>query len=138
MTRKAGTHKRNINGIAQHTEKKRLETFRRCEQAIRKMLRERKPINFNAVSRESGCSVSWLYKESEVAARIRSLRTQQSSKKVVVPKIEQATVNSLRSQIKTLRERNKDITAENELLKKQIAVAYGLLRDHNIQFPQIN
>lgn len=134
--RRVGTHKRNTEALVEKAKEKREEAFHKFDAAIRKLLREREPINFANVARESGCSQAWLYKEPDVAERIRKLRTQQSSKKSAIPKAEQASTASLRAQNEALRQRNKKITEENERLKRQIAVAYGLLREHGIKFPE--
>lgn len=134
--RTVGKHKRNTSGITESAKTRRDDTFRRCDQAIRKLLRERKAINFASVARESGCSLAWLYKESAVAERIRKLRTEESPNRVVIPRAEQASTASLRAQNVALRARNKTISEENERLNRQIAIAYGLLREHNIKFPE--
>lgn len=134
--RRVGTHKRNTEGLTESAKAKRELSFHKCDVAIRKLLRDRQPINFASVARESECSQAWLYKEPDVAERIRKLRTQQSPKKPAIPKAEQASTASLRAQNEALRQRNKKITEENERLKRQIAVIYGLLREHGIKFPE--
>ncbi len=135
MPRKTGNHERNISGLKQSAQEKREKTVRRCEQAIQKLLRERKDINFSLVARTAKISVAWLYKEQEVRRRIEHLRGTYQPSRSTVPYAERVSDASLRSQNKALKIRNQQLIEEIRLLGERISIAYGIISDNNLAIP---
>ena len=115
---------RNVDGLRNSAEKKRQKSFEKFELGIQKLLRNKDRINFKSVAEASGLSRAWLYKESEVKARIEQLR-KQTEKTKKVPLQQKASDSSKDALIKTLKVRLKKVEAENQGLKRQLEVVYG-------------
>lgn len=118
------TIERNTEGLKQNAQKKREQSFKKVEQGIQKLLRDKEPINFNTVAKASGLSKAWLYKEPEIKSRIEFLRESHSESKKI-PVKERASDSSKDTIIKTLKERIKKLEAENKGLREQHEVIYG-------------
>ncbi|MBT9314133.1 DUF6262 family protein [Leptothoe spongobia] len=110
--------KRNADGLRRNAEKKRQETFEKVDKAIRKLVKEKKAITFNAVAEAASVSKAWLYKEPDVKERISQLRDQ-SSVKGKTPRAVSASEASLRKLTVTLKARIKRLEAENIDLRRQ-------------------
>ena len=52
--------KRNADGLRRNAQKKRQETFEKVDKAIRQLVKDRKPVTFNAVAEVAGVSKAWL------------------------------------------------------------------------------
>lgn len=104
--------------------------LKKTDEAIKRLIKTDKPINFNTVAEEAGVSKAWLYKETEVSERIKRLREQSSSKKpsarTTTSKVGDASKDAL---IATLKSRVRELESENNDLKKQLEVVYGKLHD---------
>ena len=119
-------HKRNTQGLIENAQKKRLRTIEKTEKAIDKLLKEKKNVNFRAVSKAANVSKSWLYKEKSIAKRIVNIRDRQQPPQSAVPRNSQkASDDSKSAMIRALKERIKKLEEENRALKKQLEVAYG-------------
>ena len=119
-------HKRNTQGLIENAKKKRLRTIEKTEKAIDKLLKEKKNVNFIAVSKAANVSKSWLYKEKLIANRIVNIRDRQQSIQAAIPKKSQnASADSKKAIIRALKERIKKLEGENRELKNQLEVAYG-------------
>ena len=125
--------KRNTNGLREASLKKRAEATLKVEEAIQTLIREEKPINFNAVTTISGVSKSWLYKQTELRQRIEALRAQTKSAAKPKYKTESASDKSKDTMITALREQLKQLKAENKALDQQLAIAYGLSSEYEVQ-----
>lgn len=110
--------KRNADGLRRNAQKKRQETFEKVDKAIRQLVKEKRPITFNAVAEASGASKAWMYKEPDVKERIYQLRDQ-SSVKGKTPRAVSASEASLRKLTVTLKARIKKLEAENTDLRRQ-------------------
>jgi Family of unknown function (DUF6262) len=55
------TWERNIDGLRSHAQRKAVETAQRAEEAIARLLREQRPVNFKTVAETAGISTAWLY-----------------------------------------------------------------------------
>jgi DNA-binding Lrp family transcriptional regulator len=124
------THKRNTSGLKSTAGKKKEVALKETDEAIKRLVKTEKPINFNTVAEEAGVSKAWLYKETEVSERIKRLREKSSSKKpstrTTTSKVGDASKDAL---IATLKARVKELESENSDLKKQLEVVYGKLHD---------
>lgn len=115
---------RNTNGIKAAAERKRQEAFAKAEEGIKTLIREKKPINFETVAEAAGVTRAWLYKQSELRARIEHLRSQQSHKSDLPIQL-RASDASQKALIMELRQQNKALRAENQALKRELETAYG-------------
>lgn len=115
---------RNTDKIVQLAKEKSEKTRGNVEKVISKMSLEGKMINFNTVSKETGVSKSWLYKELDVRKRIETHRELQQKSLKIGNRIKKST-RSDDTLIKTLKVRIKELEKENKVLKKQIEKLYG-------------
>ena len=128
MTRSAKQWQRNIEGLRDNAQKKAAATEQRAEAAIALLIKEQRPINFKTVAETAGISTAWLYEHEVIKERIIHLRAQQMPKaQVKLPLREQASSASKDAMIAALRQRIQKLEKENDDLKRQVEVAYGLL-----------
>lgn len=125
---------RNTSGMVKAAKKKREAAIEITEKAIRKLIKENKPINFHSVANAANVSVPWLYKEVEIKERIQQLREQQRLK----IKLNEGKKTSSASKDAIITTLKNKITQQNEEIKQlreQLKVAYGQVRtnqDSNI------
>lgn len=115
---------RNTDGIKAAAQKKREQAFVRAEEAIKKLLREKQPINFESVAEAAVVTRAWLYRQPELRRRIEILREQQTPKKQLPPSL-RASDASKNARITELMNQNKKLRAENYRLNKQLEDTYG-------------
>ncbi|MDP3705071.1 MAG: DUF6262 family protein [Legionellaceae bacterium] len=123
------THERNTSGLTRAAQDRRKLTIKRVEAAIKLLINDRKPINFNTVSKTANVGKPWLYKEDAIRKQIEDLREKNglldhftcdnSSKK--------ASQKSKDNIVQMLKERVSKLDAENHKLKEQIEALYGEL-----------
>lgn len=122
--------KRNTLGLQEHAQQKRESAFERTDQAIQKLLKEKKNINFGTVSEEAGVSRTWLYNQTDIRDRIEELRNNQTAKKSKINKsasVKQRVINSSKSsEVIELQQRIKKLETENLVLRQHLGVVYGL------------
>jgi hypothetical protein len=120
--------KRNTLGLQAHAQEKAVETARRAEDAIARLLKEQHSVNFKAVAETAGISTAWPYANPDIKMRIIHLRAQQAPKiQVNVLLREQASDASKDAMIAALRKCAKEQEAEIRDLRRQLEVAYGQL-----------
>lgn len=117
-------HQRNTTGIKEAAQKKRLTAIARAEAGIKQLLREGCHINFVTVAETAKVSTSWLYQQSELVERINHLRGQKPQQRL--PSTQRASDASKDSMIAALRQQLKELRSKNEVLNRQIEVAYGI------------
>lgn len=128
MTRHDKTWARNIDGLRTAAQRKAEATQHKAEAALALLLKEQRPITFNAVAEEAGISTAWLYGNEAIKQRIMHLRAQRTpTAPVKIPPREQASNASKDAVIAALQKRVREQAAEIEHLKRQVEVAYGLL-----------
>lgn len=119
-------HKRNIDGLKANAQLRHQETMKRTDAGIRRLLQEDRPVNFHTVAEAARVSTAWLYQEPDVRQRIEHLRERQDNHKPA--KAKGVTSASPKNAImETLRQRIKQLEAENQALKEQVEVLYGQL-----------
>jgi|SRR5664279_3301662 len=135
---------RNVEGLRRSARTKSERTRARVEEALRTMTKpatrpgqQRVPVNFNTVAQTAGVSTAWLYLSAnkDIADRIKELRAQQQAEpKVAIPAHLRASDASKDSLLAVMRQKVKDLEAENAdlrrqigELRKQLEVAYGLV-----------
>ncbi|MGE7888985.1 DUF6262 family protein [Bacillus cereus] len=105
-----------------HEERKR-KTKEKVENAIKRLTKDSKAINFNSVAKEAGVTKATLYNHSDIRERIEFLREQQekvySNARVKRNEANQDAMNaSLRRRIEKLEARIKELEDENKKLRK--------------------
>jgi hypothetical protein len=95
-------------------------------QALRELDRAGTPITFEVVAHAAAVSRSWLYAQPDIRAEIQRLRaaTQRTSTPPI-PAAQRATADSLRQRLETTHERVRQLTEENQRLRRQLAHALG-------------
>jgi hypothetical protein len=122
-------HDRNTQGLKANALKKKNDAIKRTELAIQKMLKENVTINFKTVAEKAKVSTAWLYREPEIADRIKKIRAMNNSKndnKLVLEKTSDTSKDAL---IATLKARIKELELSNLEQKKTIEMLYGKLHD---------
>ena len=122
-------HDRNTQGLKANALKKKNDAIKRTELAIQKMLKENITINFKTVAEKAKVSTAWLYREPEIADRIKKIRAMNNSKnnnKLVLEKTSDTSKDAL---IATLKARIKELELSNLEQKKTIELLYCKLHD---------
>ncbi len=111
--------------LRQLHEARKANTIHKVDEAIKRLLKARKSINFNSVSSESGVSKATLYNNPEIRERIDSLRQQQAQ--VPTPKQlkREMDENNKDAVIASLKRRIKKLESENKELRQQLKVDYA-------------
>ncbi len=116
--------KRNTDGIKAAAQRKRQEAFSRAEEAIKKLLREKQSINFEAVAEAAGVTRAWLYKQPELRSRIETLRGQQSPKRELPIELK-ASDKSKDTLIMELKKQNRELRSKIQQLNREVEIVYG-------------
>lgn len=72
----------NIQGLMEYSKNKKELAIKKVDEAIRKLATNGNRINFNTVSKESGVSKGFLYKQQDIMERIVDLRNKQVNKDI--------------------------------------------------------
>lgn len=96
----------------------------RAVQAIEQLHRSGVPVNFAAVAAHAGVSRSWLYRQTDLRARIENLRHDSGHRQPTPPPI-RATPESLRAQNAALQTAIDRLTQENRRQAEQIEHLLG-------------
>ncbi|MFE9484748.1 DUF6262 family protein [Streptomyces spororaveus] len=84
------------------------------------------PVSFEGVARRAGISRSWLYGQPDIRAEIERLRdATQRSPSLQIPAAERSSDGSLHARLEAALERNRQLTEENQRLRRQLAHALG-------------
>lgn len=129
-------HKRNVEGLLENAKLRREAALQRTDEAIKVLLREKRPINFRSVAETAKVSTAWLYREEAVRDRVVSLR-QQYSPQVQISSKERISNSSKDAVIEALRLRIKRQEEEIRNLKNQLEVAYGLLYEAGVEMTNL-
>ncbi|EFH88129.1 DUF6262 family protein [Ktedonobacter racemifer] len=127
MTKK--TWQRNTNGLVAHAKRRAEHKQQQVDQAIDKLLREKKPINFNAVATAAEVAKAYLYHHPELRNRIEMLRA--SQRKLVPPhrspseRTESSREVLLAAKDRRIKEQEQE--QENQRLKEALKMALGRL-----------
>lgn len=122
--------KRNTSGLQEHAQQKRESAFERTDQAIQKLLKEKKNINFGSVSEEAGVSRTWLYNQTDIRNKIEELRDNQSAKQLKTNKsvsVNRTVTSSFQSpELAELEQKTKKLETENLVLRQHLEIVYGM------------
>jgi hypothetical protein len=98
-------------------------------QALRELDRTGTPITFQTLARHASVSRSWLYSQPDIRAEIQNLRdATQRAPATVIPTGQRASDTSLLRRLEAANQRNRQLTQDNQRLRRQLAEALGQLR----------
>ncbi|MFD8462704.1 DUF6262 family protein [Streptomyces antimycoticus] len=87
------------------------------------------PVTFGTVAGHAGVSRSWLYTQPDIRAEIERLRSLgRRALPSTTPARQRGTEASLTRRLKIALARNRDLTNDNQRLRRQLAQALGQLR----------
>jgi Family of unknown function (DUF6262) len=116
-------------GLDRYREQRRNDMHANVTQALKELDAEGQPINITRVAAAAGVSRQWLY-ASPFRCEIEELRNRAPRKTGNAgPARAAASDASLRGQLHALRERLKELKAENQRLRAELECALGLVRD---------
>ena len=119
-------HKRNTNGVKAFAKKKSEEAFKRVDEALREMILNKEPINFNTVMKKADVSKGFVYNNEDIRNRIETLRESQRGvkPKQVKSKMTDSSIDVL---LVAKTKKIKELEDENKQLKKELEVLRGKL-----------
>ena len=93
-------------------------------------------LTFEAVARHAEVSRSWIYTQTDLKDEIRRLRDQcRTQPNATTPTRQRASDDSLRMRLEIANRRNRELSDENQRLRRQLACALGQRRDHDRHRP---
>ncbi|TKH08364.1 transposase [Bacillus wiedmannii] len=119
-------HKRNTEGLWQHAARKKEQSVKRVDEAIRQLIKDKQHITFNSVAQVSGVAKSYLYSNQDIRSRIETLRKQQEG---VSPKqVKQEMTDSRKDVLLAVKnQRIQELEDENNRLKRELQRLRGQL-----------
>ena len=125
------TWERNTAGLVAHAQQRKEEKRQRVDEAITRLLREHKAINFNTVAKAAGVSKAYLYSQPQFRERIEVLRQQELEQRVRERAVRPTGKTDASKDLVILAKdrRIKELEAENSRLKKELQVALGKAYD---------
>jgi len=121
---------RNTAGLKRSARLRSESAMQRASAALQRMDASDREINFRTVAAEAAVSTAWLYSQSEL--RVRIMRSRRITTGVASPASasrdpervsRQNIVATLRLRIKTLEEKNRELTGLLELAYGELALA---------------
>jgi Family of unknown function (DUF6262) len=117
----------NPTNLRTAAQRKSQATTKRAESALRTMINHGDAITFRGVARAAGCSIDFLYGNSELRRRIEHLRAQQQSKPsrpaaATDANADSNVIRALTAQLAELRRRHRE---EVDALRAALAAAHG-------------
>lgn len=107
-----------------HAERKN-NTHKKVDEAVQRLIRANKNINFNSISQESGLTKATLYNNADIRERIETLRYQQSQVPTPAQVKREMDENNKDALIASLKRKIKKLEEENKQLKEQLKISYG-------------
>jgi hypothetical protein len=95
-------------------------------QALRELEHAGAPVTFQAVAGAAGVSRSWLYAQPDIRAEIERLRAATGRAPLPsIPASQRTTESSALARLDAALNRNRELTEENQRLRRQLARALG-------------
>ncbi|WP_143317041.1 DUF6262 family protein [Clostridium sp. HBUAS56017] len=111
--------------LKQLHEERKIKTQQKVDEAIKRLIKAQKSINFNSVSNESGITKATLYNNPSIRERIEGLRLQQSKVHTPSQIKQKMDENNKDAIIESLKRKIKKLESENKDLKEQVKVNYA-------------
>lgn len=111
--------------LKQLHEERKVKTQQKVDEAIKRLIKARKTINFNSIANESGITKATLYNTPNIKERIEGLRLQQSKVPTPSQVKRQMDDNNKDAMIASLKRRIKKLQEENKELREQLKVSYA-------------
>ncbi|WJZ68606.1 DUF6262 family protein [Kocuria rosea] len=122
-------HADNSHHLIAAAQRRHEATRAKAAQALRDLDREGGAVTFQSVAQTAQVSRSWLYTQPDLCAEIRRLRDlQRGAIGAPLPASQRSTDASLLRRLEVANARVRDLTAENQRLRKQLEHALGRLR----------
>lgn len=88
-------------------------------------------LTFESIARYAGVSRSWIYTQADIKDEIHRLRAQRLPEpSTPIPAQQRASDDSLRQRLEIANRRNRELTDENQRLRRQLACALGQNREN--------
>lgn len=123
--------KRNTAGLTAHAQNRKAQKRKSVEDAVTRLLKEQKTVNFNTVAKAAGVSKAYLYSQSDLRERIEALR-QQTLEQMMSERVAHSPGKTTASRdlvILAKDRRIKELERENRELQQQLKVALGKAYD---------
>lgn len=122
-------HADNSHHLIAAAQQRHETTRAKAIQALRDLGREGGAVTFQIVAQKARVSRSWLYTQPDICAEIRRRRDpQQGAGGAPLPASQRSTDASLRRRLEVANARVRDLTTENQRLRKQLEHTLGQLR----------
>jgi len=118
---------RNTSGLAAHAKQRAECKQQQVEQAISKLIRENRLVNFNTVATSAGVTKAYLYNHPELRDRIEALRASQRNNLAPQRTLSGRTEGSREVLLAAKDRRIKELEQENLRLKEELKMALGKL-----------
>src|SRR5690625_1298763 len=123
--RKMSNKKPNTSKIIELAKQKSKDAEKQVFSTIKSMIKNRKAINFNTVSKESMVSKSFLYKNTGIRNKIDMLRNEQGNLKNVINHKSNTSEKSKDIIIESLKFKIEHLEKENKELKEALETKYS-------------
>lgn len=122
-------HADNSHHLIAAAQRRHETTRAKASQALRDLDREGGSVTFQIVAQKAQVSRSWLYTQPDICAEIRRLRDlRQGTSAAPIPAPQRSTEASLLRRLEVANARARDLTTENQRLRKQLEHTLGQLR----------
>jgi len=112
--------------LAQAARRRHEQARAKAVRALRELDHAGTPVTFESLARAAGVSRSWLYTQPDLRAEIEQLREKTGpAPRAPIPATQRATDPSLLRRLQAALKRNRDLTQENQQLRRQLAHALG-------------
>ena len=126
-------HADNSPHLIAAAQRRHESTRAKATQALRDLDRDGGAVTFQIVAQKAQVSRSWLYTQPDLCVEIRRLRDLgQGASSAPLPASQRSTDASLRRRLEVANARARDLSSENQRLRKQLEHALGQLRASNL------
>ena len=115
-------HADNTAHLTRAVQARQIDTRRKAISALENLEEQHERLTVSALAAAAGVARSWIYTQPDLLQRIRQQDTPTPRRPTV------ATDNSWQHRLKTAQARIRELTSENEQLRRQLAAAHGQRR----------
>lgn len=127
----SSTYIRNTNGLKKHALNKKEDAIKRVDNAIQRLIIEKKAVNFNSLSAEANVSKTYLYTHEDIRKRIEELRLKQSEVFCSKNIKKQMTESSKDILLAAKNKKIKELSEEVKKLKQELRYLQGKVYDRS-------